>query len=315
MLTRLIMNVRTSIRWLFALGLACGVVSAKDVPAADAKPASALLLQEDFKSDLTRWKIDINDGTYTSRDKMPEAVVRERVSIVPAPDSPPDVMAVRMVVPRAIGTFRAEIAQPYEKGFQDRWYGLRIYVPKDWNLKAGAGDDIVMQWHAILGDDLKAKKDAQKDDAGGIRNFPVLSIAITGDKWEIRRAFGDPAKSGRDLKTLDDAVVAGRWSAWVIHARWSSGDDGLIQIWKDGRLVKEAKGPNNYLVAPHTPYFKTGIYHPTWKTKNADNFAKQEPGLKERVIYVGDIKLGNERATYDDVAPPGAKLQPASPLR
>jgi hypothetical protein len=265
------------------------------------EPSSPLMIQEDFKSGLEKWKLSINDTA--SRDKLSEDLIKERVTIVPAPDSPPGSMAVRMTVPHALGTFRSEISQPYEKGFHERWYGLRIYVPKDWNFKAGAGDDIVMQWHAILGDDLKSLKDAKGEEA--IPNFPVLSIAIEDDKWEIRRAFGDPAKSGRDMKKLDEPVAAGRWTAWVIHARWSSGDDGLIEIWKDGKLVKEAKGPNNYLVAAHTPYFKTGIYHPTWKTKNAENFAKQEQGLKARVIYAADIKLGNEKAKYEDVAPVG----------
>lgn len=286
--------------------LACLLAVAAPAAPAPSAPSVPLILSEDFKSGLGRWKLDINDSA--SRDKLPAALIAERVAIVPAPDSPPGAMAARLVVPRALGTFRSEISQPHEKGFHERWYGLRLYVPKDWDFKAGAGDDIVMQWHAILTDELKSRK----EEDGGSRNFPVLSIAIADDKWEIRRAFGDPLKPGRDKQLLAEPVAAGRWTAWVVHARWSNGAEGLVQIWKDGKLVKEAAGPNNYDVPAHTPYFKTGIYHPSWKTKSADLFAKQQQGLKERVIYAADIKLGDEKAAYADVAPPGGDLKPAS---
>jgi hypothetical protein len=286
---------------LLAVSSLCIVGFAKDA-ATKVETNSPLIFQDDFKAGISKWKISINDVASPERD-LPANLITERITVVPAPDSPPGSMAARMTVPRALGTFRSEISQPQEKGFQERWYGLRLYVPMDWNFKAEAGDDVVMQWHAILGDELKAKK----EESGGTRNFPVLAIAIEDNKWSIRRAFGDPAKSGRDNKLLDDPVAAGHWTAWVIHARWSSGDDGLIQIWKDGKLVKEAKGPNNYLVQAHTPYFKTGIYHPTWKKKNSDKFTEQDQTLKSRVIYSADVKIGNEKAKYEDVAPPGGK--------
>jgi hypothetical protein len=91
--------------------------------------------------------------------------------------------------------------------------------------------------------------------------------------------------------------------AWVVHVRWSSGNDGSVEIWKDGKQVFATKGPNTFLTKPVTPYFKTGIYHPQWKEKNEKKFKKEATTLTKRVIYTADVKIGSEKATYKDVAP------------
>jgi hypothetical protein len=155
--------------------------------------------------------------------------------------------------------------------------------------------DIVMQWHAIAGN-WRA-------------TYPNLEISIGNANWFVRQSYGSAqTKPTRTEKILDAPVQPGSWVAWVIHAKWSPGDDGLLQIWKDGKLVMDRKGPNVYstIGVEYTPYLKTGIYHPEWHLDNDRRrkaFDKENPVATNKVIYATDIKVGNERARYEDVAP------------
>ncbi|MBK5550669.1 heparin lyase I family protein [Pseudomonas sp. TH03] len=56
--------------------------------------------------------------------------------------------------------------------------------------------------------------------------------------------FGLPNRSTQtDTKTLKDKVEKGKWVDWVLHVKWSSGEDGFLEIWKDGKAVWEVKAP------------------------------------------------------------------------
>ncbi|MFJ8531711.1 polysaccharide lyase [Bacillus sp. NPDC094106] len=243
-----------------------------------------IMLEDNFQSGLEKWKIAINDSE--NRTSLDTDTIAQRVHIVDAPDMTGDHKAVQFVVPHSRGQFRSEIAQPYEEGFHERWYTARIYIPQDWVFDKGGGNDIVMQWHAVLG--------SERVD----RDFPELAITVEGDRWNIQRAFGPTSNIERDSKTLDELVQKGVWSSWVIHAKWSSGSDGLLQIWKDGKVVWEVQGPNAYATRARTPYLKTGLYHPQWKPK----YGEPKPGpVKERKIFITDVKIGSERATYQDM--------------
>jgi hypothetical protein len=238
-----------------------------------------IIFSDDFKGDLQKWELSI-DALYTPESRPLSSPL---VKIVPADDGIPGKMAVRFEVPGTPGTFRSEVALPAEQGLHDRWYAERVMVPTVPTDEAGY---IVMQWHAVMGEAALTS-----------RNFPNLAIWIDGDEWTIRRAVGTPLNIKRDVKPLHTFAEPGKWTDWVVHANWSKGPDGEIQIWQNGVLVWDVKGPNCYseLATDYTPYLKTGIYRPTRKeTKNSE-----EP----TVVYVSDVKIGGADATYKMVAP------------
>lgn len=218
----------------------------------------------------------------------------ELIRIVDAPELPGK-KAVRFSVVRAPGVFRSEISLPHENGWSERWYGERVLIPKEWVRDPGKSVDIVMQWHAIPGN-FRA-------------TYPNLEISVSDDHWLMRQSFGDPkTKPTRRETKFEDLVQLGVWTSWVIHAKWSPNDDGLIQIWKDGKLLADLKGPNTYgtIGLEYTPYMKTGIYHPTWNVSKpgvSGRFDAEKPVATHKVIYATDIKVGDANAKYDDVAP------------
>ena len=255
-----------------------------------------VIFQDDFLSGgFGKWRFSEN-ANYEILHENPE-----RIKIVDAPDLGDGRKAVRFAVQRGPDSFRSEVSLPHEPGFQERWYGERIYVPKEWVLDPGRAVDIVLQWHAIPGN-WRA-------------THPNLEISIGNDKWHIRQSYGSAqTKPTRTQKILDDPVQPGTWSSWVIHAKWSPDANGVLQIWKDDKQVVDLKGPNVYstIGVEYTPYLKTGIYHPEWhldKEGKREAFDKEKPLATSKVIYVTDVKIGNERACYDDVAPARLKTK------
>lgn len=221
---------------------------------------------------------------------------QEQIKIVDAPlATSPGNKAVQFTVPRALNSFRAELALTQEPGYQERWYGLRVFIPADWVFDEDDGGDIVTQWHHILGG----------APSPGRGNYPPLSIAAKGDRWNINSNHGTIGRADRDNFHPEEKVRPGAWANWVIHAKWSPNSDGVLEIWLNGKQVVNRKGPNTYHTpTPHTPYWKIGIYHPEWKTRNAEKFQAHKATIAKRVVVIDDTRMGNERATYEDVAPP-----------
>ena len=257
-----------------------------------------LLFQDDFQSgQFGKWNFS-EDDRYSLPRETPE-----RIRIVEAPGLESGRKAVRFAVPRAPNSFRAELSLPSEKGFNERWYGERLFVPPDWVFDPTRGNDIVMQWHAIPGN-WRA-------------TYPNLAISIGNTNWFIRQSYGSAQTTPtRCNHKLDDPVEPGKWVSWVIHAKWSPGADGVLRIWKDGRLVLNLKGPNVYstIGVEYTPYLKTGIYHPEWhldKDSKREAFDREIPVATNKIIYATDIKVGDELARYEDIAPASDMRRPS----
>jgi len=251
--------------------------------------------RDDFRGgSLAKWGLS-EDNRYGL-----DAPSLGRIDLVDAPGLPAGSKAVRFKVPRAPNSFRAEISTRHEEGFQERWYSQRLLVPQEWVPEfKSKGNDIVMQWHGIPGN-WKA-------------TYPNLEISIGGDQWFVRQSFGSAREPQRVNKELDEKVVPGKWTSWVTHAKWSPREDGSIRIWKDGKLVFEAKGPNVYgdIGVEYTPYLKTGIYHPEWNLEKREDrrlaFEKDQPQSLLKTIYVADLKIARGDKTFEDLDPDAKK--------
>ena len=246
-----------------------------------------------FNSNFTDQGLDkfnlSEDGRYGIQKHDPT-----RTQITTAPELGVQRKVVRFTVPRAANSYRSEISLPSERGFNERWYGISMLVPKDWKFDTRQGADIVIQWHAIPGNWKPT--------------YPNLAIAIQDSNWFVRQSFGSPQKSPTRRKTkLDEPMRPGVWTAWIIHAKWSPDGNGQIRIWNNGKPVFNHKGPNVYgtIGKEYTPYLKTGIYHPEWNLKSEQHklrFQAEMPGVLKKEIYVSDVVIGNSDATYDLIA-------------
>lgn len=170
----------------------------------------------------------------------------------------------------------------------ENWYGFSIYLPNDW--VEDTAPDIVTQWH-------------DRPDFWFGENWkrPSLSISIDGKNWSIGNVW-DPKLVTKDSniagqeRLWSGAIKKGAWTDWVFHVKWSHKSDGLIEIWKDGKLIVNKRGPSTYndlLV----PYLKIGSYKYTWKSNKPPSIVNQ------RVIYFDELRIGDASASYEDVVP------------
>ena len=179
---------------------------------------------------------------------------------------------------------------------QDTWYGVSVYLPTGY-----VPDDIweiVFQWHGVA-------------DEGEPSLNPPLAMFTNGGKWSLANKWDAQRISSRDsydgTKKFDFGPYAtGRWTDWVFHIRWSYLDDGLIEVWKDGKSVAKTTGPNTFNDA-RMPYFKMGLYK-GWKE------GRPAGSVTRRELYHDDFRMAyGPEASYEDVAPGPKRARPVPP--
>lgn len=164
---------------------------------------------------------------------------------------------------------RAEVTFP-EATNLERWYSYAQYVPSD-SFAYDNDDDVITQWH----------------QGGGAT--PALCLRVKQDHLYIR-VLG----AWTDLGTF----IKNRWVSYILHVKHSDSTDGLIEMWIDGVKVLNKTGANMYTVTGsyHNPNWKIGVYKSDWNGSGTTN-------TNIRVLYFDDIKMGDEDATYADMAP------------
>lgn len=247
------------------------------------------------------WRLGINDTADSKRqdsltqiEQQPDGLIRRVTS--PVRDGH---YALRATVPHALGSFRAEIARQAVPMGSEYWYGFSIYLPPIWQVDPQ--DNILAQWHALI--------DETKQEGDGIKDNPPVALSVQGNKWMLKLHWntqGNTATgqgSGTRTFTLGD-INPGVWNDFALHAKWSHGNDGLVQLWQNGHQAVNCTGPDEYN-DKQGPYFKIGIYHPEWKTINEAAYREDTAATKPIVIYDDAVRIAQAPATYQDVAPPG----------
>lgn len=86
------------------------------------------------------------------------------------------------------------------------------------------------------------------------------------------------------------------WNDWVIHAKWAWDNTGVLEIWRDKKLILSRKNlPNCYNDAT-TPYLKIGLSKWGWGQKVT-------PGIDKRVYYIDELTIGNGSSSFASVDP------------
>jgi hypothetical protein len=181
---------------------------------------------------------------------------------------------------------RAELGQQPGVVKQEGWYGFANYFPKEYT--ADPISEIVAQFHS--------KPDLDKGEKW---RSPPLALAIINDRFvlEMRNdprpiSTGEIKMTRLDLGPVEKEV----WNDWVVHAKWAWDNTGVLEIWKNNKLIVSRKNmPNCYNDATY-PYFKIGVYKWDWAKKST-------PSVQKRIYYVDEVTIGNGSAGYNNVYP------------
>jgi hypothetical protein len=158
------------------------------------------------------------------------------------------------------------------KGLPGRnmWYSFAVYFPTD-GFEKDSQREVINQWY----------QDGTPATSLRVRNDRIY--LETGSEKENRRQI--------DIATIRKNV----WHEFVLHFIHSHDSDGLVEVWHNGKKVIKQRGGNMYNDV--LPKWKIGLYKAAFKFGTSD--------MKRRVIYFDNIKVGNERASYDDMIPGG----------
>jgi hypothetical protein len=186
---------------------------------------------------------------------------------------------------------RTELSGPRADIGKEYWYGFSIFLPEDY--VPDRVWEIVAQWHSVPDFDIGEKW----------RN-PVMALSTTGGRWgwvnrwdAKRNTFQSGTRQYGGVREYDlGPYETGVWTDWVMRVKWSYGQDGIVEVWKNGRKVIDQSGPNTFNDA-HGPFFKMGLY------KGWGDPGKSCDAVKKRVIYHDEFRMGGPDASYEDVAP------------
>lgn len=177
---------------------------------------------------------------------------------------------------------RAEMSElkPYTQIGVPQWYSFAVYFDPTWP-DISPVTTTVGQFH-------------QRD----VSNPAVLFIQRDGE-YKLRMESAKDLYKGKDHYTLVDAAnLRGKWHYVVVLARWSTGSDGVLQVWVNGVQRVNLKGPNTVNTTP--VYFKYGIYR---------SFVSRNPNRPPHVVYIDEVRKGNKR---EDVDLTMRKIQPVN---
>ena len=189
--------------------------------------------------------------TWTFEDQDPfHHLVKEGEdpAIVPDPLNPKNHVMKAVLNTNSKRSGRSEVRWDKIKPGQERWIGVKILV-----AEANPMRQSLFQLGPI---------NYMSSGVAGTGYFQIQR----GDNsaaWMLR-GFLERVKlpGGAHLPRVNlnaGPMQLGVWQSWIVHARISTGNDGILEFWNGPRKVYELKGPNCSV----TPYFcpvKWGIY-------------------------------------------------------
>jgi hypothetical protein len=189
---------------------------------------------------------------------------------------------------------RSELAMRRTKIGGTYWYGWSMMLPEDFDHRGS--DTIVMQ--------LASWPTPRNGKFPHSANGPYLEIQPDGRLiMHLQHKGDDKDMVCDDFVVADDvAKLKGKWLDFVMHARWTGDPDGFFKLWvkaNDNKFLQKVdyKGRTWWNDEDTGPYLKIGAYmgDPGWR------------GPSERTVYTDEYRLGDEKSSFDEVAPGGTK--------
>lgn len=196
-----------------------------------------------------------------------------RMTLVPG-----DIAALKERAELKVGN--KEIERTHGRQGGEMWYGWSLLVPEDYADPPGERFQIVGQWHHRP---ARAELPGQTGPVARGERLPplVLHLSPKGGRHVLTLiGRGSPNADGRRLGTRP--VRRGVWLDLLFHIRWSTGRDGFVEAWLDGRPFTPGKMHGPTLYSPVTNYLRLGLYRGKgFTTTNS--------------VYYDEVRIGGSR--------------------
>lgn len=160
--------------------------------------------------------------------------------------------------------------QPYTKLGVPTWYSWSFYLDPAWP-DISPVTTTIGQFH-------------QRD-----QSTPAVLFVQRNGIYMMRIESAKALYPGRDIiNLLEPGELRGRWHTVVVYALWSTGNDGKLQVWINGRRAANISGPNTLNTTPI--FFKYGIYR---------SFVSRQQVRPPHIAYIDEVRKGPTRESVD----------------
>lgn len=265
-----------SVRAILALTL-CAATAVPPAGRAGPRPGGVWFCGDFETGGLDGWVWDRPRGDSIEVVTQPVRKGRHAVRVTLAPG---DVAASKERVELKIGDREIERV----RGTQGRevWYGWSVLIPADYADPPGDQFQILAQWHH------RPAEGAKPEGRFHVTGPPPLTLHL--DFYQGRHMLSLIGRGTSDgpRRTLGARPIRkGSWIDLVFHIRWSTGVDGFVEAWLDGRPFTGGKIHGPTLYSPVSNYLRLGLYR-----------GKGVPTINH--VYLDEVRLGD---SYQAVAP------------
>lgn len=175
-----------------------------------------------------------------------------------------------------IGRYQLVAGMPLGTNGQDRWYGYSLSLGNDWDL-----GQILDSRSYFLGGTGFRYTGTPANGPGSNLDATVVNGAA---QWLTGTNLASTVGSDHVGEAVLGRVTVNQWSDFVFHMKWSTGSDGLREVWRDGVLVGRYSGPT--LGLNSTFEHRIGLYQGTAVNQT-------------RTMYVDNHRVGTSYAAVD----------------
>jgi len=188
---------------------------------------------------------------------------------------------------------RSELSEqePYSSVGGEYWYGWSIFIPEDYPN--------IFPAKTALGQFFQKKT----------LSPPVMFQNHVGGYWLDLNQMNGSFEAYYLL--IPENEFRGRWHDIIVHAKWSTGSDGFIKVWVNGKLKVEHLGPQTMFTYPI--FFKYGIYrsfisrYKKWKQLEGiigemagqKKMGKNVDKVPTQIVYFDEVRKGKSRESVD----------------
>lgn len=169
----------------------------------------------------------------------------------------------------------------------DRWYGFSFYVSSNEFKSEEKGHALIFQLHATP--DFSLNEPWRVPPVSLSLRDGQLRFWHTFDHDQISPKNDNIRPNGKAYTISKQTDLFDHWTDVVVRTKFSLEKKGIAQVWIDGKQVLDIQDIDlgyNDVVGPYPSW---GLY--SYK------------GPERRVIYFDEITIGDQNATYVDVAP------------
>lgn len=167
---------------------------------------------------------------------------------------------------------RAEMSEqkPYTPLGVPTWYSWSVFFDPSWP-DISPVTTTIGQFH-------------QRD-----QSVPAVLFIQKDNRYMMRIESAKNLYPGQNVRTLlTGDEIRSKWHTVVVFAKWSTGPDGILQVWINGKQRMDLRGPNTVNTTP--VYFKYGIYR---------SYVSRVPYRPPHVLYIDEVRKGPTRESVD----------------